>query len=512
MTGSVDTITDESASPSQSCAQRRLPNARADRVPRAIYLVLATTSFLTCLPVATAHGQVVGTGVERAARDPDSFLNQQRQVDERLRRAFEREVGDDIRSVFDWGGWFNMHLFLSDDGLNSSRTLRRYDLRLWGRLRLDDGAQEFYVRTRTTLLDFNSGDAFDRNGDDVEEPTLERGIYRIDLARVLSSRGERPVGYSLSIAAGRDLIEFGQGLALATPLDHVAVHAAYRHIEVTALAGKTVGSSVDPDRSRTATRTRRNFLGAEFRYTGFERHRPFAYALWQRDRNSEARFAPFQRFNYDSSYFGVGSSGEMGRGWRYSTEWVLERGTSWGHRQFLHRNDIAAWAWDAQFEYLFPGPHKSRASFEYLFGSGDGDRFGSPTDSVGGNLGDRTDTSFVGFGYRDTGLAFAPRYSNLHMWRTGASYYPLPKDRRFGDLELGTNWFLFYKNHRDGAVSDSTANRRSGYLGWEMDYFANWRVTSDLAWTARLGVFFPGAAFDDRTTRTFLLFGVTYSF
>ena len=45
-----------------------------------------------------------------------------------------------------------------------------------------------------------------------------------------------------------------------------------------------------------------------------------------------------------------------------------------------------------------------------------------------------------------------------------------------------------------------------------MDYYTNWRITSDLAWTARFGVFFPGSAFEDQTTRTFLLTGLTWSF
>ena len=40
----------------------------------------------------------------------------------------------------------------------------------------------------------------------------------------------------------------------------------------------------------------------------------------------------------------------------------------------------------------------------------------------------------------------------------------------------------------------------------------NWRVDADLAWTARLGAFFPGKAFSDRTTRTVLLVGMTWSF
>ena len=46
-------------------------------------------------------------------------------------------------------------------------------------------------------------------------------------------------------------------------------------------------------------------------------------------------------------------------------------------------------------------------------------------------------------------------------------------------------------------VSDPTADEQSGYLGWEVDVFTNWRVTSDLAVTVRYGAFFPGDAFSD---------------
>ena len=236
------------------------------------------------------------------------------------------------------------------------------------------------------------------------------------------------------------------------------------------------------------------------------------YALWQRDRHREAVFQPLQAFDYDSFYFGLGATGEWAKGWRYATEWVYQRGHRFGQQRFLRDNDIEAWAIDAELEYLFPGEHKARTSIEYLFGSGDADRLASPTNTVGGNLGDHKDTSFIGFGYRDTGLAFAPRYSNLHMGRVGVSYYPWPRHDRFRELQLGTDWYVYHKHHRAAAVSDPTANVGSGYLGWEMDYYANWRVAADMAWTARGGVFFPGQAFSDRTTRTFFLIGLTWSF
>ena len=448
-------------------------------------------------------------------RNPDAFLNQQRSVDDNVRKSFESQTASTGKAAFDWGGWYSLNFFVFDDGVESSRTLRRHDLRLWGRLTLDRGAHEFFVRTRLSFLDFNSGESYDGNDDDVEGPNLERGVYRFDLSKALSAGAAEPSAssdFNLTASAGRDLVEFGTGLTLATPLDHVSLRTTYRDWALTTLAGKTVGSSDDFDLSRTAAHTRRDFLGGEIRYLGWERHQPFAYALWQRDRNRELWHRLYQRFDYDSSYFGLGAVGELTPHVRYETEGVLEEGRGYGHKRFLKTDEIEAWACRAELEYLAPGERKARTSVEYLFAGGDPDRLTSPTNSFGGNRFDFTDNGFIGFGFRDTGLAFAPRYSNLHMWRIGGSFYPWPRDERLRRLELGTDWYLYQKHHASAAVSDPTAHIRSGYLGWEMDYYANWRVTSDLAWTARLGAFFPGDAFADQTTRTFFLLGVTWSF
>ncbi|MFQ5414952.1 MAG: alginate export family protein [Phycisphaerae bacterium] len=463
---------------------------------------------LPCVVVSAAAAQPA-----TRAHDPHAFVNQQRSVQERIAAQRARELGAAGSALFDYGGWYSQHGFLFDDGIESSRTLRRHDLRLWGRLTVDRGAHEFYARGRLSLLDFNAGDAFDGNDDDIEGPNLERGYYRVDLRRALADRNRAlPDDINIIAKVGRDLARFGTGLALATPLDHVLVRATIRDVEVTGLFGRTVGSSRDIDLSRTATRMRRRFAGAEVRYRGFERHEPFAYALWQRDHNSERRATLFQRFDYDSMYIGLGSSGELRKDLRYQAELVYEGGKGFGNRQFLRRSKVRAWAADVELEYLFRGPHKGRVSVEYLFGSGDGGRRISPTDSRGGNSRGFTDTSFVGFGYRDTGLSFAPRFSNLHMWRAGASLFPMPDDTRFARLEVGTDWYVYYKHHHTGAVSDPTVDVASGQLGWEMDYYVNWEVTADLAWTTRFGVFFPGRALADRTTRTFLLVGVTWSF
>lgn len=443
--------------------------------------------------------------------EPDAFLNQQRAIDELIRSEREKLDEPTEKIDFDYGGYYSFFLFLYDDGVESSRTFRRHDLRLWGRLALEKGAHEFYVRSRLGFIDFNPGDQFDRE-DDVEGMNLERGYYKFDLAKAMQAYAGTSIDYNVELKLGRDLTEFGTGYALSLPLDQVWLRGTVDEFQFTGLVGRTVGSSQDFDLSRRPERTRRTFLGVQTKYTGFERHEPFGYVLWQRDHNTDNIPTFLQKFDYDSFYVGFGSTGELVPNLRYLTEWVFETGHSFGDRRFLHKNRINAWAWDIQLEYLFDSKGKPRAGIEYMFASGDPDRLVSPTDSVGGNSRGYTDSGFNGFGYRDTGLSFAPRLSNVHIWRAGASYYPFEGRKSLDRLEFGTNWFLYNKHHAAGAVSDPTANRRSGYLGWEMDYYANWDVTSDFSATARYGIFFPGKAFEDRTTRTYLLLGFTWNF
>ena len=443
--------------------------------------------------------------------EPQAFLNQQRAIEDFIRAEREKLGVPTDRVEFDYGGYYSFFLFLYDDGIESSRTFRRHDLRVWSRLTLDRGAHEFYARTRVSFIDFNSGDEYDEE-DDVEAPVFERAFYKFDLARAVQAYEDRTIDYNVEIKVGRDFTEFGTGYALSTTLQQVWLRGTWRDWQLTGLAGRTPGSMQDFDLSRNPERTRRWFYGAELRYAGFERHEPFAYVLWQRDHITDNIPTVFQKYDYDSFYVGIGSVGELVRNLRYATECVFETGHSYGDRRFRKKNRINAWAWDVTLEYLFDTPKRPRASVEYMFASGEGDRLGSPTDSRGGVSRGYRDESFIGFGYRDTGLSFAPFLSNIHIWRAGGSFFPFEGHERLDRLELGTNWFLYYKHHASGAVSDPTANIQSGYLGWEMDYFANWQVTSDLSATARYGVFFPGKAFDDRTTRTYLLMGFTWNF
>ncbi len=444
--------------------------------------------------------------------EPDAFINQQRAAADRVNEMLDAEMPLTQDHSVDFGGSYSFHLFIFDDGVNSSRTLRRNDLRLWTHMQFDKGAHQIYARTRLTYMDFNTGDSYDGNDDDWEGPNLERGYYVFDLQRAMKAYANKDIDYNVRAKIGRDLVRVGTGLALWETLDHVEVQTTCPAVELTGLAGKSVGSNFDFDETRPTDRTHRSFFAGQLTYLGLERHRPFAYVLWQQDHNRDTRYTQSQSFGYDSFYVGLGSTGELVDNLRYSAEWVYESGHTYSQQELTDKSVIRAWAFDAQIEYLFDVPTHPRVSTEYLFASGDSNRTLSPTDTVSGNISDDTDRGFNGFGYRDTGLSFAPRMSNLHMWRTGASFFPFEEKKTFERLELGTDWFLYWKHQREGAVSDVTADVQSSYLGWEMDYFCNWAITNDLTWTVRLGAFFPGDAFSDQTTRTFLLTGMTWSF
>jgi hypothetical protein len=448
----------------------------------------------------------------QAQQPTDAFLNQQRALEEEVREALNRELPADQKLDLDWGGWYSFHLFLFDDGIDSSRTFRRHDLRVWSSASIDQGAHQFYIRGKLLYEDFNTGDSYNGDDNDWVGPNLDRGFYQFDLRRAAKAYTGRPTDWNFNLKIGRDLVTFGTGYALSLPMDHVLARLELAKFEITGLAGTSIRSTDDIDRTRpNSGDSERNFWGAQIKYTGMEKHEPFVYAFWNEDQHRGGWFDPFTEYDYDSWYIGTGSTGEVVPDLRYGTEWVFEGGHSYGDAWPPRRHNIEAWAFDATLEYM---PHwrlKPRFLGEYMFASGDPDRRGSPTDTRGGNNRGQ-DSSFVGFGYRDTGLSFGPRLSNVHIWRAGAACRPFDTVEALDKFEVGTDWFLYAKNRSSGAVSDFTADERSGYLGWEMDYFINWRVTSDLSWTARLGTFFPGSAFSDQTTRTFFLVGATYSF
>ena len=447
----------------------------------------------------------------QAAGEGENLLQQQRLIDEKLDK--ERKELAPVNSLLDWqwGGWLEYYIFHFDDGIQSQRVYQRPGLSLWTRLNVDNGAHQFFVRMKFNFEYFNPGDEYKRQQDWIG-PNLDRGWYQIDVGKAFRlTQPDDP--FQMNVRIGRQDVMFGTGYVLDLPLDAVRFDAKLRDLTITGLFAKTIGSYPNIDRSDPVdSHSARRIFGVQAAYTGLQNHTLFGYALWNDDYTDERPTDWRQNYSYDTQYYGVGARGTIVHNLNYWNEWVYEAGHSYGDGMVLRRDTVDAWAWDAGLEYLFDCRMHPYINFEYMFASGDPGRLFSPTSAAGGNRGDRLDTGFAGFGYRDTGISAAPTLSNIHVWRLGGGFKPFDTTAFFRDLELGTNWFLYHKHHTRGAISDPTAGQFNGFVGWEMDYFINWRLASDISWTMRWGAFFPGEAYMDREMRNFLFTGITWSF
>lgn len=448
---------------------------------------------------------------ESAAQPSEALLQQQRAADERLGEQ-RRELAP-LNSLLDWqwGGWVDYYVFHFDDGIQSQRVLQRPSVSLWTRARIDDGAHEIFARGRLSYSYFNPGDEYSRQQDWVG-PNLDRGWYEIDLGKAFRiTNPTDPI--QTKVRVGRQDFQFGTGYVYDQPLDAVSIRSKVYDFAITGLIGKSIASYPNLDRSAPVdSHSDRCLMGVQVEYQGLKNHVPFAYALWNNDKIDERPTDPLQNYSYDTQYFGFGSRGTIVKNLNYWGEFAFEQGHSYGDGMFSRRDNVDAWAWDFGLEYLWDSPLRPRIAGEYMFASGDPDRLFSPTNAAGGNRGDREDSSFNGFGYRDTGIAAGPTLSNLHIWKLGGSLTPFEQVQILKDMEIGSNWLLYHKHHARAAISDQTAQQFEGFVGWEMDYFVNWRLSSDLAWTIRWGMFFPGSAFDNRDERSFLFTGLTWSF
>lgn len=440
----------------------------------------------------------------------DRFNRQQRLVDDQLDRVRSEEAPLESLVDLQWGAWLEYYMFHYDDGVQSSRFVQRPALAVWSRLRLDDGAHEIFARMRLRWTGFRTGDEIDRVSD-WWGPNFDQLWYQIDVGKAFRlTKPSDPL--QLRARVGRQTVVFGTGYALDLPMDAVLVEGQAFDFRVQGLFGKSFRSYPNIDQSEPVdSRSDRCFMGLQVLYDGWQRHAPFAYIFWNNDSTTEDPEDLFQNYAYDSLYVGLGSRGELAHNLNYWAEGVLEFGKSFGDGAVFRQDSVQAWAWDIGIEKLFDVPTHPRIAGEYMFASGDPDRVYSPTNARGGNRSGTLDTSFVAFGFRDTGIALAPVLSNLHIWRLGGAFAPLDQHEFFRDLELGTNFFLYHKNSSHGAISDPLADNFDGYVGWEMDYFINWRFASDLSWTIRWGTFFPGSAYSDRECRHFLFTGLTWS-
>ncbi len=437
-----------------------------------------------------------------------------RLFDEQLRVRLDEQAPEAREVDFDAGGWFSFALFNYDDELGEKHTLRQFELRGWASLNVQ-GIHKFYVRGLAGWDDWNAGDnPKGYVGDEDTDPVIERAWYELNVGRLLNNQALTKPPIGLKFKVGRAFADIGTAFVLSSPLDMLQFDVELGDFEITALLGQTIKDSANIDPSTAvATHQERCFWGFELAYDGLDRHRPFIYYLGTQDHTSPRPHDNAQDYDYSPHYLGLGSEGTiLSPNLRYQVEFVGEWGQTYSENVTSGTDDICAFGADVLLEYLFQVKTHPKLMFEYLFGSGDSDRRSSSTATIGGNRAGTYDRAFNAFGFRDTGLAFAPRISNLHIYIVGASFFPFEQHRLFKKLEIGSKAFFYHKDKSGGPISDTTANTTEQWVGWEWDVYADWRITSDLTWTVRYGAFQPGTAFRDQDCRQFLFTAVTFSF
>jgi len=458
---------------------------------------------LVLLPCASALGQEPGG----------------RQVyNEELRTKLDKQIPGSQEKSFDAGGWFTFAIFNYDDPVAARhRMLRRYQLRGWASLNLQ-GVHRAYFRGLLNLEDWNTGDnPVTGRGNDEFHERVERAWYQFDLGKMLRNQSGQAPPVDFRMKAGRQFVRIGTALTLSMPLDAIKFNVDAGDWEFKAFLGKTVMYMHNIDQSDpVAYHHNRCMFGVEVAYRGLSDHRPFVYYLDNKDHTSKAEPDPDQSYDYTSRYVGIGSEGTLLLpDLRYRIEMVGEWGKTFSEGVTSGRDRICAFGMDAALAYFFrKTPTRPKIMFEYLYGSGDGNRRLSSSSTLGGNRAGTQDHAFNAFGFRDTGVALAPRISNLHIYIFGVSFFPLESCKFLRNLEVGSKVFFYHKSEASGAISDLSAINGARWVGWEWDLFCNWRITSDLAWTLRYGAFQPGSAYNggDKTCRQFLYTGMVYSF
>ncbi|MBN1845864.1 MAG: alginate export family protein [Sedimentisphaerales bacterium] len=487
-----------------------------------------------------ALGVLLGPVGRLAGQGPTS--QRQRILDEPFRLQMDEQVPTDKRVIFDWGGWFRSSYWALDEDVDRGlpnrddgyHAARWQQLRLWGYLNLDD-VHRFYARGKLDYWDWNHATSYDHNDSDWDGANLDRGWYDFRLSRYQAAYGEPAGDLDLALRIGRQYVEFGSGLALSVPLDAVIASVFYQDWQLTGMLAQSISSTNNVDRSIPGnTKEDRCYWGVQLRYNGWADHEPFAYYFAQTDKdggdeyvlpvpNRDLEFYN-QKFGYDSQYVGLGSTGKFfHRDLQYVVEVAGQWGKSYAYEPWLlppvgslqeqeNRQNIQTWIFDTELRYIPRDSRQSEVSVEYLLASGDPDRIFTPTNTVGGNRPHTDDRSFSAWGYRNTGLVLAPRLSNLGMVRAGASTFPVKQIQALRELRIGANCFIYHKQQSEGAASDTLSSKPNIFLGSEFDIYADWRITSDLAWTINYGVYLPGDAFACQKDRQMLYSAISLNF
>jgi Alginate export len=483
-------------------------------------------------PLARAADPPVSAAEQAQAANQEAVANSnfERQLDQiqyNSRLLANQAIPPDQRALLDYGAYATFSYLSVTDPTGNTHILRETDFVPYADVNLDN-VQELFVRGRVTYRDYSLNDSFGGIDGTGEHSDLEQLYYKFDLQRYLAAYKGIATPNDMSVIAGRQTVIWGNGLSFNQDIDGAVFDATEGPFNLEVVGGVTVPDTIDFDTSRPGfnDRTERGFYGV-LGGVQIEKNHPYLYFLDQRDYNSNrplivstASGSIDTHFNYNSSYLGGGSNGSLSDRLLYGVEATAEFGDDLSNSYIRtpggisivpqHHENIEAYAADTRLDYVFPDPHNTRASGEFIMASGDHDRE-STNNTFGGNRPGTPDLAYNGFGLLNTGLAFAPEVSNVLIYRIGASTEPLNKYDLFKKLEIGGDLFLFQKYWQTAPIDEPTGNGR--YLGYEPDVYMNWQMTSDLTLAMRYGIFEPGQKIlTSQKVRQLFYTGVTLAF
>jgi hypothetical protein len=502
-------------------------------IPRSFFAGLALTCFL-------------GSPLLAQSPDSQSFSNQQRFLEEQIRPLIKPELRSpeaEDRFQYDFGAilrytglWFEDHgpstpfPIRGVPEFQGSRAAHDFDFRPWLAASLDKVHYGF-IRGQFDFLQYWDGDAYHRSSD-WRGPFVDVGFYRMDIDEACRLYGCAGVeDWSADLTIGRQFLYVGRGIAFALTTDAISLDWQCGDWAGLVFGSQSVRHFDNIDRSVPGfERSDREFYGAQFEYERWDHHRPYLFGVIQRDRSGESPNNPLQDYDYNSEYWGLGirgealfGEGETGCGMenlQYFAELILETGQSIGDDDIPatvsdDRDPIRSWAMDLGLIYYPQLRTRPRVLLEFARASGDSDRF-TPQNTQLGNRPGTDDDGFLGFGFLNTGVSFAPLFANLEFVRFAGAFRPFEEccERRMSDLEVGSSFFLYWRPEDRAGVSDVRADIPGHhYLGSELDLFMNWRVSSDMYLLLNYGVFFPDAdSFSVERSRQFVGLTVTWLF
>ena len=428
------------------------------------------------------------------------FENQRKFIiDEYIRQLRKTEIGGSLGEEEKYKFYYGLvlgNLFEFYENLDNNKDAKddlssvlTQEIRLWGKLLFWEKSFA-YVRVKDSYSSSKNVTDYDENsgGGDNQGPDLEMGY--------LSFNSEK---YSLDL--GRQFFSVGRGIAYSNINDGIlfqssSVDWVFKGFLAHSLAHEDNIDYSIPEYDKEGNS--RSFVGLEAGYTGMRTSALYAFCLIQKDHSTPPTQDNNQKYQYDSQYFGLGFTNK-----KYNlSSWgevIKETGHSYTDSSGggpMERKPIDAWAAIAGMRYDTYAHFQPATEVEIAYGSGNSSRSSVTNTYNGGNTNSK-DTNFLYFGGYYGGYALSPNLSNLFITKIDQSFKPLYFLNPVKDITLGVKYYLYFKDKKNGGISDTDATVKKRFVGSEFDTYFYWQISPSFDFIVRYGIFFPGDAYPE---------------